>query len=219
MVQMGHTLELDSCPHCGRANPALQAAYPPRTTQPANGQMHTIWSVYVCISCGNLITARAAGGIPEGHVQSALQSFGRAGHHADAIFPTPRAVEEALPDRARAYLKQALDSRHAPDGAVMLAAAAVDAMLKAKGYTKGNLYGRIEKAAEDRLITAEMAQWAHQVRLDANEPRHADEANPHHDGESALRAVDFAEALGEFLFVLPGRVTRGLSKTAAAQEG
>ena len=51
-------------------------------------------------------------------------------------------------------------------------------MLKAKNYKDGTLYSRIQQAADDHLITSEMAKWAHQVSLDANEPRHADEAAP-----------------------------------------
>ena len=34
----------------------------------------------------------------------------------------------------------------------MLAASAVDAMLKEKGYIDGSLYARINKAAEEHLI-------------------------------------------------------------------
>jgi hypothetical protein len=91
----------------------------------------------------------------------------------------------------------------------MLAASAVDAMLKAKGYKNGSLYSRIDKAAEDHAITQEMSQWAHEVRLDANDERHADESADIASPEDAKRAVEFAEALGDFMFVLPARVTRG----------
>jgi hypothetical protein len=94
----------------------------------------------------------------------------------------------------------------------MLAASAVDAMLKGNGYTEGTLYARIEKAAEDHLITAEMAKWAHEVRFDANDPRHADENAPLPDEAAAKKAVEFAQALGQFLFVLPARVQRGLAE-------
>jgi hypothetical protein len=55
----------------------------------------------------------------------------------------------------------------------MLAASAVDAMLKHKNYTVGSLKDRIDKAAKDHLITSEMAAWAHEIRLDANDERHA----------------------------------------------
>ncbi len=80
----------------------------------------------------------------------------------------------------------------------MLAASAVDAMLKAKGHTEGNLYPRIQKATEDHFITGEMAQWAHEVRLEANDPRHADISNPLPSQEDAARSIDFVQALGSF---------------------
>jgi hypothetical protein len=91
----------------------------------------------------------------------------------------------------------------------MLAASAVDAMLKAKGLTEGTLYQRIEQAARDHLITDEMKAWAHDVRLDANDQRHSDEDASLPNEQDANRVIDFAEALGTFLFVLPARVQRG----------
>jgi len=98
----------------------------------------------------------------------------------------------------------------------MLAASAVDAMLKAKGFKKGELFERINMARDAHAITPDMATWAHQVRLDANEPRHADEVKPLPTAEEAQRTVEFAEALGEILFVLPSRVTRGVEQSKPA---
>ena len=86
-------------------------------------------------------------------------------------------VPDVVPERAKNYLRQAVDSLHAPSGAVMLAASAVDAMLKNKGYKDGSLYARIDDAAAKHLITPDMAAWAHDVRLDANDERHADESS------------------------------------------
>ncbi|GAA0769527.1 DUF4145 domain-containing protein [Ideonella azotifigens] len=119
-------------------------------------------------------------------------------------------MDEDIPDRPRAFLQQANESLHAPAGAVMLAASAVDSMLKLKGYTNGNLYSRIEKAAADHIITSDMATWAHEVRLDANDQRHADEAAALPTEEDAKRVIDFAAALAEIMFVLPSLVQRGL---------
>jgi len=126
--------------------------------------------------------------------------------------PQQDELSEEIPATARRYLHQAQESLHAPDGAVMLAASAVDAMLKAKGYRDGSLYSRIKKAAEDHLITPDMALWSDHVRLEANNPRHVDEAEPHATQEAAKQAVEFAAALANILFVLPSRVTRGLKK-------
>ncbi len=101
------------------------------------------------------------------------------------------------------FLNQSIGSKHAPSGAVMLAASSVDAMLKEKGYKDGKLYGRIVKAVSDHLITAEMGKWAHEVRLEANDQRHADEEAPMATKEDAERIIEFALSLAQFLFVLP----------------
>ena len=54
-----------------------------------------------------------------------------------------------------------------------------------------------------------MAAWAHEVRLDANDQRHADEGAPLPAEADAAKVIEFAKALAEFLFVLPARVARG----------
>lgn len=93
----------------------------------------------------------------------------------------------------------------------MLAASAVDAMLKLKKYVQGSLYSRIEQAVTDHVITQDMAAWAHAVRLDANDQRHADETTTMPDSTDAKRVIEFAKALGEFMFVLPSRIQRGIN--------
>jgi len=61
-----------------------------------------------------------------------------------------------------------------------------------------------------------MAQWAHDVRLDANEQRHADDDSPLPTPDDAKRVIDFVQALGMFLFVLPGRVKRGIENAKSS---
>jgi len=134
------------------------------------------------------------------------------------MFPSQVEADEAIPSKARDYLNQAMDSVQSPAGAVMLAASAVDEMLKQKGYKEGKLYPRIKKAEKEHLITKEMARWAHQVRLDANDQRHADENTNLPNEEDAKKSVGFANALAEFLFVLPSRVTKGLEETNIESE-
>tara|TARA_R110002096_G_scaffold10277_2_gene39877 strand:+ start:2526 stop:2828 length:303 start_codon:yes stop_codon:yes gene_type:complete len=90
----------------------------------------------------------------------------------------------------------------------MLAGSAVDAMLKEKNLTEGSLYKRIDEAVDSGVITADMAEWAHEVRLGSNRPRHADEESPHTSPEEAKRSVEFATTLGHVLFVLPERIKR-----------
>ena len=124
-------------------------------------------------------------------------------------YPPVQEVSEDLPASAKTYLQQAVSMRSAPDGAALLAAAAIDAMLKARGLIEGSLNSRIKEAESTHLVTSEMAAWAHEVRLGSNEVRHADVEQPHRTQAEAQRLVDFAVALGEFLFTLPAKVARG----------
>ncbi len=195
MASLTPNLQLPRCPHCRIDKPHLPRGGQHVTVDHA-GQNQRFWAVYKCLNCGGLVIA---GGTADGQP-------------VKEVYPEPTgAVSDALPDAARDYLSQALESVSAPAGAVMLAASAVDAMLKEKGYVQGTLNDRIDKAAEKHLITQEMARWAHQVRLDANEPRHADTRRPRPTTSDARRSCDFASALGDLLFVIPARVTRGLS--------
>ena len=72
----------------------------------------------------------------------------------------------------------------------------------------------MQKAAEDHVITKDMSKWAHDVRLDANDQRHADEAAQLPTDADAKKCIDFAKSLGEFMFVLPSRVERGIAEAA-----
>jgi hypothetical protein len=195
-IQLDAHLRLARCPQCGVANPSLAAYAIHRVkTQDSNGRIIRFWSVYQCTTCGGLVLTEAP------NENAPIKN----------VWPQPTVVDEQIPARAREFLRQATES--APAGAVILAASAVDAMLKNKGFKDGNLYPRIEKAAAEHLITDEMAKWAHQVRLDANDQRHADETASFPTDEEAQQSIEFAMALGQFLFVLPARVTRGIEKS------
>jgi len=103
---------------------------------------------------------------------------------------------------------------NAPDAAAMMAGSAVDAMLRNSDTSMEALYERIDKAVEEHKLTQNMGEWAHEVRLGANRPRHADKDKPHVSPEEAVQSVEFAEALANFLFVL----TSGSSEARRRQE-
>ena len=195
MATLSNHLALARCPHCRIAHPNLSATSG-FATENSNGNFQRLWRFYTCKTCGGVVTAW--GSYQDGPI---IQ-----------MFPSDQSVDEDIPRKAASFLSQAIESMHAPAGAIMLCASSVDAMLKEKGYRSGNLYERIDKAVEDHLITKEMGTWAHQVRLDANNQRHADDDVELPEEEEAKRCVDFVLALGEFLFVLPSRVTRGLKE-------
>lgn len=195
-------LDLARCPYCKVDSPTLHshANFGTHALAPnaLAGDLPRYWRAYACSRCGGVVIASAAS--DQGEVTE--------------FHPQLESVDTAIPEPARSYLQQAVETLFAPSGSVMLSASAVDAMLKAKSYTEGSLFARIDKAAADHLITQEMAKWAHEVRLDANAQRHGDEAAPLPSYDDAKRAVDFVRALAEFLFVLPSKVRRGLADTA-----
>ena len=192
-------LDLNRCPHCNVDRPTLQFASEIQTLDYSLA-VRRHWRFYRCNRCGGVVTAAARE--PD---QEVIE-----------IYPNGRDVNEVIPQRAREYLNQALNSLSSPEGAVMLAASAVDAMLKAKNFKKGSLYERIDIAASEHLITSDMAKWAHEVRLDANDQRHADEDTVMSDTNDAKRCVDFAIALAEFMFVLPAKVQTGIENASNA---
>lgn len=199
MPNLEAQLQLERCPHCGVDRPTLgtTAQFETRTYSGGNRRF---WRVYICSRCGGPIIAGSKD--PGGAISG--------------IYPAPTQVDESIPEPARSYLTQAINSMCAPAGSVMLSASSVDAMLKAKDYRDGSLYSRIDKAKDDHLITEEMALWAHEVRLDSNEPRHADDSKPLPTEEDARKSIDFVLALGQFLFVLPTRVKRGLENSTGS---
>jgi hypothetical protein len=124
------------------------------------------------------------------------------------LLPVAEQASSDLPEKVRSFISQALASMHAPDGAGMLAASAIDAMLKTKGLTKGSLHERIEKAHADGLLIDELAEWAHEVRVVANSIRHADVETAPLTPEQAKESVEFAVQLGELWFGMPARIQR-----------
>ena len=188
-------LKLPRCPHCKISAPLLQSVWGCKTAN-SDGQDVRDWRAYQCSRCGGVVLCAA--------------SSSDTCHIVTAQYPRSEALDHsAIPSRALEYLNQAIESIHSPAASVVVAASAVDAMLKAKGYQDGNLYSRINQAVNDHLITKEMGEWAHEVRLDANEQRHADDNAPLPTGLDAQRVIDFAKALAQFLFVLPAMVDKG----------
>ena len=202
-MQHGSSLPLTRCPHCNVAKPHLKLHFGFENDNDRQNAKRR-WGMYQCSICGG-VTLAVASAVAQGREGTIYGDI-------DQWWPSSQSVHESIPDRARMFLEQAIASIHAPAGAVMLTGSSVDAMLKEKGLKDGNLYGRIKTAAANHLITNEMAAWAHEIRLDANDQRHADEEAAMPDEADARKAIEFATALAQFLFVLPASVARGREK-------
>ncbi|MBD9372780.1 DUF4145 domain-containing protein [Rhizobium sp. ARZ01] len=193
-------LGIGRCPHCSVATPNFNKLWSDTWTEMSQVR----WASYRCNTCGSVVTARLAWRHPD---------------RLDALnlWPSANMAHEDIPQPARRFLQQAFETLHAPDAAAVMAGSAVDAMLKTHDYVEGSLYSRIDKALKDNLLTKGMADWAHEVRLGSNRPRHADAEKPHVTSEEAKLSVEFAEALGNFLFVLTAKIDRGIAAAKAAE--
>lgn len=197
MIKLEETLKLNRCPHCSVDKPNLESIFNTFTTNSDNSTNSRRWNIYKCIRCGGVVTAGCNNNAQE----------------VSEIYPAVVSVNPILPGKVGNYLQQAIESVHSPAGSVILCASAVDAMLKAKNLIEGSLYNRINKAVDDGILTKEMATWAHQIRLDANDERHADYEAIDATTKDALLSIEFAKTLAEFLFILPSKVTQGLENS------
>lgn len=198
--QVGSKLHgLRRCPYCSVATPNMNRVW----SDTPNGESEEVWAAYRCENCNS--------------VTICVGDLSKSYFTVDNFYPKTKKAHEDIPEVARKYLQQAYETLHAPDAAAVMAGSAVDAMLKACGLGEGSLYSRIDKALDQGILTQGMANWAHEVRLGSNRPRHADADKPHVSEEEAKRSVDFAEALGNFLFVLTARIERGITAAKAAE--
>jgi hypothetical protein len=160
-----------------------------------------LWRIYARQSCAGVVCAASHNMPHPSRPKIALPVVW--------LVPSAQSFDAAIPDRVRARLEQALETLSSPSASIMTSASAVDLMLKHLNYKSGSLYARIDAAVNDHRITEDMAAWAHDVRLDVNDERHADENAPEPTSSDAERCLEFAHTLAEILFVLPARVRRG----------
>ena len=202
MTQVLSGSDRDRCPQCGAANPTLERQWFGRIAGAHSPERP--WAVYACTRCGGGMLVKGLDDVT-----------GKGEPLIASVFPDPRRVHDDIPERARIYLMQAIESP--PDGAAMLACSAVHVMLKERGYQGGTILERIDKAVADHVLTKSMGEWAHAVRSIADDPRDTDGSRPHVTQEEAEQAVNFAETLGNILFVLPTRIAKGKEAAMAIE--
>ena len=128
---------LSRCPHCGIAHPNMMhrgTTNGPVAPASAAGRRAMMWNIYCCHSCGGGVLVSVDPNLP----QTVWE-----------IFPQAQEAHEDIPEPARRFLQQAMDTLHAPDAAAVMAGSAVDAMLKHLGLIEGTLYSRIDAAVDN----------------------------------------------------------------------
>ena len=196
MANMYETLTgQERCPHCGVSYPSLSKVWSSGDPTPrGDGLPRQNWSAYRCTTCGGLIVVSGFPGVSD----SKGEVF--------EVFPEVWSPDETIPELPSRYLSQAQQTLGSPDASVVMSGSAIDAMLKAKGLTDGSLFQRITTAVEQGVLTSDMAAWAHRVRLNSNNPRHADLSAAPTEAEEAKMSLEFAKAMADILYVLPSKM-------------
>ena len=118
-------------------------------------------------------------------------------------------IPEHLPDNVGGFFKQGVDNVKQGnwDAAGSMFRKTLESALKHRFQDNANdkLVKRIEKAAEDRNLTSEMAAWAHQIRFWGNNAAHEDEPFTEED---ARQMREFTDLFLTYLFTLPEKLAR-----------
>ena len=202
----GQLLGIDNCPHCNVSKPLLRRVFSLVENQIAprgDGGPPSGWSVYRCTSCGYLVTAKGQESDTGPHP------------YVETIFPPLWSVNECVPTRVALYLVQAHRTLSSPDASVIMSASSIDAMLKDHDLPEGTLRERIDIAVQQSILTQRMADWGHRVRLEQVNYKSASVDAPPMEYADAKRAFDFANALTEYLYVLPSRIPVDIRLEAA----
>jgi hypothetical protein len=89
---------------------------------------HRRWAVFIITCCGGLLLAQGA----EAHPDNAQAPI-------EALYPTACRAAAEIPETARRFLREPMETLHAPNAAAVMAGGAVDAMLKHLGSTEGSV--------------------------------------------------------------------------------
>ena len=181
----------NNCPHCGTASVAFEIQYIWR--KEAHEDVFA-----VCGYCERGVIF--------------AYSFHRHERQLRNVYPSlPSTMPTHLSSRVKSLYGQGLDNlRKNPDASGMTFRKTLDVALKERFGNGGTLWKRIKKAADERQLTPELAEWADQIRIYGNDAAHEEEPFSKKDAES-LHA--FTRLVLIYLFSLPGMLNE------ARQEG
>lgn len=211
------------CPHCARDNAVLEAVG--EADQPLKG---TKALSFICRSCSGITVAEISMGSKiSQHGYSKYFNYrdsnqvdinieGRIGYDSQwgivrKVYPV--ALEHkaplATPERVSKFFIEAKQNleRGNYETVVGLARKVIDIATHNLGVAAdisiNNLSARINRLKDNNLLTADMAEWAHIVRLDGNESVHTDEI---FTASEAKEILDFTETFLLYSYTLPSMI-------------
>lgn len=203
------------CPHCRTAHVALRVV---AATAIEDRRYAAHLQCPKCkLPCACVIVAGNHISIDIDGVRSSGEEIRRHGWNIGEFWPKPAgpAIPEHLPEAASRAMLQA--ERNFPvegneEAAGTMYRKAIELALKhLDPALSGTLQKRIDALVERHMLTPDLGQWAHQIRVLGNESVH-DEEPPTRDELTALRS--FTSLALQYLFTLPKMVE--LRKAPAA---
>lgn len=202
------------CPHCRTVNSGVtivNVVQNPRETAK--------WSVFgICSACNSpvAVVVSSGGGSNPGNYNGNIL------HHNSPfrlveIYPRAPALEipANIPDPVAKAYSQAEYSRMNGqyDAAAAMYRTAMERGLKdlSPGIAAWQLQKRIDQMAAQGMITAELKDWAHELRLDGNNAVHEEEATK----ETIEQMHQLCKFLLMYLYTLPEQVKAARARRAA----
>jgi hypothetical protein len=117
--------------------------------------------------------------------------------------PATSSAPDHTPEPVRSFFLEAVSCvKTAPNASGAMFRKSLDAALKLLHPNgSGNLIKRINSAADEGLLTKDLANWAHRLRIEGNDAVHDEDPFTQ---EEAEQLYQFAELFMMYVFTLPG---------------
>lgn len=199
------------CPHCGIRNNAFLGV----KSVPNLAKKYYWTTLFICPSCGGGVVVEISDG-GTGIDPMSQPADIRAPLHTNPSFrfgiinihPKPIATEipSHLPERVGKTFKEGCEIlQQSPTGACSLFRKTLEIALKdlSPEIEAWKLEKRIDKMADQHLITPSIQEWAHQLRLDGNEALHESE-DPTIDDARQMESLTRFVLM--YIYTLPGQI-------------
>jgi len=164
------------------------------------------FDVYKCTNCAGFVHVLWSAG-------EFLQGPGMRGLYSYQVLPWPLAGKpepsKNLPEGMKRFWVQAHDSLRAEnwDAANVMARSALQFVVRERGAKEAKLRDQIDDLAAQGILHPLMREWAHEVRLLANESAHPDAPTPLEPvPQDAKDIVNFLDFLLLYLYDLPQQI-------------
>lgn len=218
------------CPHCGLRNAAFEFIHVNRLDTGRGSYRYDVISVMAeCDTCsGGAVALYESDGPVDIHRMGHPDGWApfeegfKANYSLIELHPrrgvnrlsehVPEEVSHAFAESEDAFL-----SGNAWGPAAMGYRNVLDLATKERGEANGNLQKRIEALHAAGKLTADLRDWAHEIRLDGNSAAH-DPLTPEERKALANELREFVAIFLKFVYELPGRIRQRRAQTERAPD-